>query len=52
LEITASRMAHLRLAARSWDLDDPSRAADLAGILAEDRVRLVIHREVVNRHAY
>ena len=52
LEITASRMAHLRLAARYWDLDDPTRAADLAGILAEDQVRLVIHPETVNRYAY
>lgn len=34
-----------RLAARYWDLDDPVRAADLAGILAEDQVRIVIHPE-------
>ena len=31
LEITASRMAHLRLAARYWDLDDPTRAATSPG---------------------
>ena len=41
-----------RLAARYWDLDDPTRAADLAGILAEDQVRLVIHPETVSRYAY
>ncbi|MET9471157.1 hypothetical protein [Streptomyces sp. NPDC002922] len=40
-----------RLAARYWDLDDPTRAADLAGILAEDQVRLVLHPETVNRYA-
>jgi hypothetical protein len=27
------------------DLDDPTRAADLDGILAEDQLRLVIHPE-------
>lgn len=41
-----------RLAARYWDLGNPTRAADLAGILAEDQVRLVIHPEKVNRFAY
>jgi len=41
-----------RLAARYWDLDDPTRAEDLAGILAEDQVRLVIHTETVRRYAY
>jgi len=41
-----------RLAARYWDLDDPTRAADLAGILAEDQVRLVIHPETVSRYPY
>lgn len=39
-----------RLAARYWDLDDPARAQDLAGILAEDQVRLVIHPEAVSRY--
>lgn len=38
-----------RLAARYWDLDDPARADDLAGIMAEEYVRLVIHPETVNR---
>ncbi|MFF3356562.1 hypothetical protein ACFYWN_28835 [Streptomyces sp. NPDC002917] len=33
-----------RLAARYWDLDNLTRAADLAGIPAEDQVRLVLHR--------
>ena len=41
-----------RLAARYWDLDDPVRADDLAGILAEDQVRLVIHPETVSRYTY
>ncbi|MEU5695249.1 pyridoxamine 5'-phosphate oxidase family protein [Actinosynnema sp. NPDC020468] len=41
-----------RLAARYWDLDDPTRAADLAEILAEEKVRLVLHPETVNRFAY
>ncbi len=38
-----------RLAARYWDLDDPVRAADLAGILDEDQVRVVLHPEEVRR---
>jgi nitroimidazol reductase NimA-like FMN-containing flavoprotein (pyridoxamine 5'-phosphate oxidase superfamily) len=41
-----------RLAARYWDLDDPRRAADLAGILAEEQVRIVIQPEAVHRYAY
>ncbi len=41
-----------RLAARYWDLDDPARAKDLAELLAEDQVRLVIHPETVRRYAY
>ena len=39
-----------RLAARYWDLDHPGRADDLAAILAEDQVRLVIHPEKVSRY--
>jgi hypothetical protein len=39
-----------RLAARYWDLDDPARADDLAAILVEDQVRLVIHPEVIHRY--
>ncbi|WP_246113884.1 pyridoxamine 5'-phosphate oxidase family protein [Streptomyces montanus] len=38
-----------RPAARYWDLDNPARADDLTGILAEDWVRLVIHPETVSR---
>ena len=41
-----------RLAARYWDLTDPVRAQDLAGILAEDQVRLVLHPDAVSRYAY
>lgn len=41
-----------RLAARYWDLDDPVRARDLAGILAEEQVRVVIHPDRVRRYTY
>ena len=41
-----------RLAARYWDLDDPARADDLAGILATEQLRLVIHPETVHRYRY
>ncbi|MGI5189686.1 pyridoxamine 5'-phosphate oxidase family protein [Promicromonospora sp. CA-289599] len=41
-----------RLAARYWDLTDPTRAAQLAGILATEQVRVVIHPETVHRYAY
>ncbi|MFI0819904.1 hypothetical protein ACH4TX_28845 [Streptomyces sp. NPDC021098] len=41
-----------RLAARYWDLDDPARADDLAGILAADQLRLVIHPETVSRYMH
>ena len=47
----ANDLAH-RLAARYWNLDDPTRAHDLAEILAEEQVRLVIHPEKVSRYAY
>lgn len=40
-----------RLAARYWDLDDPRRAKDLADILAEEQVRLVIHPDKVSRYS-
>ena len=39
-----------RLAARYWDLDDPTRAADLAEMLTADWVRVVIHAETVSRY--
>ena len=39
-----------RLAARYWDLDDPARAHDLADILAQDQVRLIIRAETVRRY--
>ncbi|MEU0843842.1 pyridoxamine 5'-phosphate oxidase family protein [Streptomyces sp. NPDC005962] len=41
-----------RLAAHYWDLDDPTRADDLAGMLAADLVRLVIHPETVRRYTH
>ena len=40
-----------RLAARYWDLDDPARADELAALLAEEWVRVVIHPEAVRRYA-
>jgi nitroimidazol reductase NimA-like FMN-containing flavoprotein (pyridoxamine 5'-phosphate oxidase superfamily) len=39
-----------RLAARYWDLRDAGRADDLADILAQDQVRLVIHPQKVSRY--
>jgi len=39
-----------RLAERYWDLDDAGRADDLAGMLGEDWVRLVIHPTKVARY--
>ena len=41
-----------RLAARYWDLEDETRAHDLARILATDQVRVVLHPESVQRYAY
>lgn len=41
-----------RLAARYWDLDDPTRARDVEGLLAEDYVRLVLHPEQVRRTVF
>ncbi|MFJ4684575.1 pyridoxamine 5'-phosphate oxidase family protein [Streptomyces sp. NPDC088789] len=41
-----------RLAARYWDLADPARATALAGMLAEDQVRLVIHPQTVSRFTH
>lgn len=41
-----------RLAARYWDLADPVSADDLAGILATDQVRLVIHPDTVSRFTH
>lgn len=40
-----------RLAARYWDLSDPVRADDLAGMLREEWVRIVIHPGAVRRYA-
>jgi PPOX class probable F420-dependent enzyme len=40
-----------RLAARYWDLDDEKRATDLAEMVAEQWVRIVIHPDKVNRYA-
>lgn len=40
-----------RLAARYWDLGDPVRAEELAGMLTLTWVRIVIRPETVNRYA-
>lgn len=40
-----------RLGARYWDTTDPVRANELAAMLAEDWVRIVIHPEKVSRAA-
>ncbi|MEO3798114.1 pyridoxamine 5'-phosphate oxidase family protein [Nonomuraea sp. B10E15] len=39
-----------RLAARYWDLDDQTRADDLAMMLAGDLIRIVIRPETVHRY--
>lgn len=41
-----------RLAARYWDLDDRTRADDLATMLAAGLFRVVIHPEAVRRYAH
>ena len=50
VEADGARDLAARLAARYWDLADPTRADDLAAILAEEWVRLVIHPETVSRY--
>ena len=52
VELDGAHDLAARMAPRYWDLDDPNRAADLAAILAEDQVRLVLHPETVSRYAY
>jgi PPOX class probable F420-dependent enzyme len=39
-----------RLAARYWDLDDPTRSEALAAMLGSGWVRVVIHPEAVSRY--
>lgn len=41
-----------RLADRYWDLSDPVRAQDLAGILADEQLRIVLHPDDVRSFAY
>lgn len=50
LESDGARELVDRLAARYWDLDDPARAEELAGMRAVEMVRLVIHPESVARY--
>jgi general stress protein 26 len=52
LEADGAHELSSRLAARYWDLDDETRARDLAAILARDQLRIVIHPETVHRYAY
>ncbi|BBZ63701.1 pyridoxamine 5'-phosphate oxidase family protein [Mycolicibacterium monacense] len=51
IEPDGARDLAARLAARYWDLDDPVRKRDLAGILDGHWVRFVIHPETVRRYA-
>jgi general stress protein 26 len=48
----AARELAARLADRYWDLDDPSRAQDLAEILADEWVRIVIRPEKIRRLSF
>lgn len=41
-----------RLAARYWDLQDQTRADELAAILALEQVRVVLHPDTVRRFAF
>ena len=41
-----------RLAARYWDLDEPARADELATILADEQVRIVLHPETIRRFTF
>lgn len=41
-----------RLAERYWDLDDPTRADELAAIQSEEQLRLVIHPDKVSRFRF
>jgi hypothetical protein len=50
VELEGARDLCARLAARYWDLSDAARANDLAEILSEDQVRLVIHPQTVSRY--
>ncbi|GAA0997482.1 pyridoxamine 5'-phosphate oxidase family protein [Nocardiopsis tropica] len=49
LEADGARELAARLAARYWDLEDPARAEELAGMLADDHLRVVIHPQTVRR---
>ena len=51
VETEGVRELAARLAARYWDLSDPDRAQDLAGMLAGDQVRLVLHPDSVSRYS-
>lgn len=48
----AARDLAARLAERYWDLDDPTRAQDLAEILADDWVRIVIRPDRIRRLSF
>ncbi|MEO3891047.1 pyridoxamine 5'-phosphate oxidase family protein [Nonomuraea sp. B5E05] len=52
VEAEGARDLGARLAARYWDLDDPTRADDLAVMLSGDLVRIVIHPETVHRYPH
>jgi general stress protein 26 len=46
----AAELLH-RLAARYWDLDDPTRAGQLSEMARQNWVRVVLHPEKVSRYA-
>ena len=50
VEVDGAHDLRTRLAAPYWDPGDPTRAADLAEILAVDWVRVVIHPATVSRY--
>lgn len=52
IEQEGARELAERLAPRYWDLEDPARRADLAAMVDEDQVLLVLHPERVRRMEY
>lgn len=52
IEQEGARELAERLAPRYWDLEDPTRRADLAAMVDEDQVLLVLRPERVRRMEY
>ncbi|WP_439030511.1 pyridoxamine 5'-phosphate oxidase family protein [Gordonia terrae] len=51
-DTAAARELATRLAERYWDLDDPARAQELAEIVADDWVRIIIRAEKVKGFSF